>query len=131
VWPGPIALQRAEVLVKGLRRSGAAICLDGFGAGAASFDYLRQVAVDSVKINGRYIRELTSPASRNGVLVRHLASLCRELKVTSIAQMVENKETVGALRQIGIDCGQGFLFGRPEPTPTPPLRSWQMMKSAG
>ncbi len=124
-------LQRAEVLVKGLRRSGAAICLDGFGAGAASFDYLRQVSVDSIKIDGRYIRELTTVGSRNGVLVRHLAGLCRELKITSIAQMVENKETVTALRQIGIDCGQGFLFGRPEPTPTPPVRSWQMMKTAG
>ncbi|MGZ3275646.1 MAG: sensor domain-containing phosphodiesterase [Caulobacteraceae bacterium] len=123
-------LQRAEVLVKGLRRSGAGICLDGFGAGAASFDYLRQVSVDSIKINGRYIRELTSPASRNGVLVRHLAGLCRELKITSIAQMVEDKNTVVALRQIGVDCGQGFLFGRPEPTPIPPVRSWQMMKSA-
>jgi EAL domain-containing protein (putative c-di-GMP-specific phosphodiesterase class I) len=124
-------LQRADALVRGLRRGGAAICLDGFGSGTASFDYLRQVAVDAIKIDGRYIREMASASSRNGVLVRHVAGLCRELKITSIAQMVENKETVAALSQIGIDCGQGFLFGRPEPTPTPPVRSWQMMKSAG
>lgn len=123
-------LQRADALVRGLRRGGASICLDGFGSGTASFDYLRQVAVDAIKIDGRYIRELTSLGSRNGVLVRHLAGLCRELKITSIAQMVENKETVTALRQIGIDCGQGFLFGKPEPTPTPPVRSWQLMKTA-
>jgi len=124
-------LQRADALVRGLRRGGASICLDGFGSGTASFDYLRQVAVDAIKIDGRHIREMASASSRNAVLVRHVAGLCRELKVTSIAQMVENKETVGALRQIGIDCGQGFLFGRPEPTPTPPVRSWQMMKTAG
>jgi EAL domain-containing protein (putative c-di-GMP-specific phosphodiesterase class I) len=124
-------LQRADALVRGLRRGGASICLDGFGSGAASFDYLRQVAVDAIKIDGRYIREMGSATSRNGVLVRHVAGLCRELKVTSVAQMVENKDTVVALRQIGIDCGQGFLFGKPEPTPTPPVRSWQMMKSAG
>jgi EAL domain-containing protein (putative c-di-GMP-specific phosphodiesterase class I) len=123
-------LQRADALVRGLRRGGANICLDGFGAGTASFDYLRQVAVDSVKIDGRHIRELTTAGSRNGVLVRHLAGLCRELKITSIAQMVENKETVTALRQIGVECGQGFLFGRPEAAPTPPVRSWQMMKTA-
>jgi EAL domain-containing protein (putative c-di-GMP-specific phosphodiesterase class I) len=86
--------------------------------------------VDAVKIDGRLIREMTSQGSRNGVLVRHLSGLCRELKITSIAQMVENKETVGALRQIGVDCGQGFLFGRPEATPIPPVRSWQMMKTA-
>ena len=118
-------LQRADALVRGLRRSGAAICLDGFGSGSASFDYLRAVAVDSVKIDGRYIRELTSLGGRNGVLVRHLAGLCRELKITSIAQMVENKETVAALRQVGVDCGQGFLFGRPESTPQAPARPGQ------
>ena len=124
-------LQQADALVRGLRRGGAGICLDGFGGGAASLDYLRQVAVDAIKIDGRYIRELASAGGRNGVLVRHLGSLCRELKITSIAQMVETKETVAALHQVGIDCGQGFLFGRPEPTPTPPVRSWQMMKTAG
>ncbi len=124
-------LQRADALVRGLRRSGASICLDGFGSGNASIDYLRQVAVDAIKIDGRYISEMASASSRNGVLVRHLSGLCRELKITSIAQKVENKETVAALRQVGIDCGQGFLFGRPESTPTPPVRSWQMMKTAG
>jgi EAL domain-containing protein (putative c-di-GMP-specific phosphodiesterase class I) len=115
-------LQRASALVKGLRRGGAGICLDGFGSGSASFDYLRAVSVDSVKIDGRYIRELTAPGSRNGVLVRHLSGLCRELKITSIAQMVETPQTVAALRQVGVDCGQGFLFGRPEPTPMPVQR---------
>ncbi len=124
-------LQKADALVRGLRRGGAGICLDGFGSGTASFDYLRQVAVDSIKIDGRYIRELATGGERNGVLVRHLAGLCRELKITSIAQMVENKETVQALGKIGVDCGQGFLFGRPEATPTPPVRSWQMMKGPG
>jgi EAL domain-containing protein (putative c-di-GMP-specific phosphodiesterase class I) len=123
-------LQRADALVRGLRRGGASICLDGFGANASSFDYLRQVAVDAVKIDGRYIPDMAQQGSRNGVLVRHLAGLCRELKITSIAQKVENKETVAALRQVGIDCGQGFLFGRPEATPVPPMRSWQMMKTA-
>ena len=108
--------------LKGLRRGGAGICLDGFGSGSASFDYLRAVSVDSVKIDGRYIRELTQPGSRNGVLVRHLSGLCRELKITSIAQMVETPQTVATLRQIGVDCGQGFLFGRPEPSPMPVQR---------
>jgi EAL domain-containing protein (putative c-di-GMP-specific phosphodiesterase class I) len=115
-------LQRADALVRGLKRGGARICLDGFGSGGAAFDYLRAVSVDAVKIDGRYIRELTAPGTRNGVLVRHLVQLCRELKIKSIAQMVETPETVVVLRQIGVDCGQGFLFGRPEATPQPVLR---------
>ncbi len=40
----------------------------------------------------------------------------------AIAQMVETPETVSALRQVGVDCGQGFLFGRPEPQPMPVQR---------
>jgi EAL domain-containing protein (putative c-di-GMP-specific phosphodiesterase class I) len=115
-------LHRADALVRGLRRGGAGICLDGFGSGGASFDYLRTVSVDAVKIDGRYIRELTDPGSRNGVMVRHLAQLCRELKITSIAQMVESPQTLAALRQVGVDCGQGFLFGRPESSPMPVQR---------
>jgi EAL domain-containing protein (putative c-di-GMP-specific phosphodiesterase class I) len=109
-------LQRADALVRGLRRGGAAICLDGFGGGS-SMDYLRGVSVDAVKIDGRYIRELTEPGGRTEVLVRHFAQLCRELKITSIAQMVETPQTVAILRQVGIDCGQGYLFGRPESAP--------------
>ena len=123
-----VDLQKADSLVRGLRRAGAGICLDGFGSGTASFEPLRQVAVDAIKIDGRNIHDLAAGGGR--VLVRQLAGLCRELKITSIAQMVEGKDTVVALRQVGIDCGQGFLFGRPEPTPMPPVRSWQMMKTA-
>jgi EAL domain-containing protein (putative c-di-GMP-specific phosphodiesterase class I) len=122
-------LQRADAVVRGLRRAGAGVCLDGFGSGTASFDYLRTVAVDAVKIDGRYIRELTDLEGRNGVLVRHLAGLCRELKIISIAQRVENEETVTALRQIGVDCAQGFLFGKPEYAPTPPPRLAQPKKA--
>jgi EAL domain-containing protein (putative c-di-GMP-specific phosphodiesterase class I) len=115
-------LQRADALVRGLKRGGAGICLDGFGSGAGAFDYLRAVAVDAVKIDGRYIRGLTAPSSRDGVVVRHLVQLCREMKIKSIAQMVETPDTVAALRQIGVDCGQGFIFGRPEITPQPVSR---------
>jgi EAL domain-containing protein (putative c-di-GMP-specific phosphodiesterase class I) len=121
-------LQRADALVRGLRRGGAAICLDGFGGGS-SMEYLRGVSVDSVKIDGRYIRELTEPGSRTEVLVRHFSQLCRELKITSIAQMVETPQTATALRKIGIDCGQGYLFGRPETAPMPVPRQIATQKA--
>lgn len=110
-------LQRADALVRGLRRGGAAICLDGFGGGS-SMDYLRGVSVDSVKIDGRYIRELAAPNNRTEVLVRHFGQLCRELKIASIAQMVETQPIADALGKIGIDYGQGYLFGRPAARPT-------------
>lgn len=116
-------LQVADALVRRLRKDGAKVALDDFGAGAASFDYLRAIGVDEVKIDGRYIRELSTAGGRNAAVVQHLADLCRELKVTTVAEMVENEETAEMLRKIGVDYGQGFLFGRPSPEPKPaPIR---------
>ena len=116
-------LQAADALVRQLRQKGAKVALDDFGAGAASFDYLRAIRVDEVKIDGRYIRELSTAGGRNAAVVQHLTDLCRELKITTVAEMVENEETAEMLRKIGVDYGQGFLFGRPAPEPKPaPIR---------
>ncbi|HVY35625.1 MAG TPA: EAL domain-containing protein [Caulobacteraceae bacterium] len=116
-------LPAADALVRRLRKEGCKLALDDFGAGAASFDYLRAIAVDEVKIDGRYIRELSTAGGRNTAVVQHLTDLCRELKVSTVAEMVENEETADMLRKIGVDFGQGFLFGRPAPEPTPaPIR---------
>jgi EAL domain-containing protein (putative c-di-GMP-specific phosphodiesterase class I) len=116
-------LQAADALVRRLRKDGAKVALDDFGAGAASFDYLRAIGVDEVKIDGRYIRELSTAGGRNAAVVQHLTDLCRELKITTVAEMVETEETAEMLRKIGVDYGQGFLFGRPSPEPKPaPIR---------
>ena len=56
-------------------------------------------------------------------MVQHLTDLCRELEITTVAEMVEDEETAEMLRKIGVDYGQGFLFGRPAPEPKPaPIR---------
>ncbi|HUO22180.1 MAG TPA: EAL domain-containing protein [Caulobacteraceae bacterium] len=112
-------LQIADAMVRRLRKEGCTVSLDDFGSGAASLDYLRAISVDEVKIDGRYIRELTSATDRSGVLVQHVAELCRELKVSTVAEMVETEQTAEVLRKFGINFGQGFLFGKPTPVPRP------------
>jgi len=105
-------LDLADERIQRLRRAGFEVCIDDFGAGAASLSYLRHLTVDVVKIDGQYVREL-SGGNRDGVVVRHLTALCRELHVLTIAEMVECQSTADALREIGVDMGQGFLFGAP------------------
>jgi EAL domain-containing protein (putative c-di-GMP-specific phosphodiesterase class I) len=79
--------------------------------------------VDEVKIDGRYIRDLSTAGGRNAAVVQHLTDLCRELKVSTVAEMIENDETADMLRKIGVDYGQGFLFGKPASQPQPaPIR---------
>jgi EAL domain-containing protein (putative c-di-GMP-specific phosphodiesterase class I)/GGDEF domain-containing protein len=106
----------ANTYIQRLRSSGYPVCLDDFGSGATSFSYLQALAVDTVKIDGQYIKNLTD-GSRDQVLVRHLAMLCKELKINTIAEMVETQSNVHALRKCDIDLIQGYFVGRPGPLP--------------
>ena len=106
----------AESHIQAMRAMGVRICLDDFGAGAASFAYLHQLSVDVVKIDGSYVRELTS-SGRGDTLVRHLVGLCHELGVTVVAEMVETQAVEDVLRRAGVDFAQGWLYGQPSSEP--------------
>ncbi|WP_309627833.1 EAL domain-containing protein [Brevundimonas sp.] len=99
-----------------LRSAGIKVCIDDFGAGAASYDYLRRLSVDTIKIDGTFIQGLeTDPRART--LISHLVELCRSLKVETIAEMIETEGVADILRDIGVDQGQGWLFGKAEAEP--------------
>ena len=105
-----LALARRHI--QALQAMTLKVCLDDFGSGAASFAYLQQLPVDVVKIDGSYVRELTS-SGRDDALIRHLVSLCRELNVTTVAEMVETTSVEDSLRRAGVDYAQGWLYGQP------------------
>ena len=105
-------LDLADERIQRLRRDGFHVCIDDFGAGAASLSYLRNLTVDVVKIDGQYVRQVES-GGRDGAVVRHLTALCRELGVRTIAEMVETEAAVAKLRELGVDMGQGYLFSQP------------------
>ena len=109
--------------IQALRKMGCEVCLDDFGAGAASLAYLQQLNLDLVKIDGRYIRELQH-GGREATFIRHLVSMCAELGVKTLAEMVETPQVEDAVRQAGVDFGQGYLYGAPTPRPAaPPSRT--------
>ena len=105
-----------------LREAGHAICLDDFGAGASSLDYLRRLPLDYVKIDGRYVRNLKRE-SRDHALIKAVVGLCHDLNLPVIAECVETKATLDILKDLKIDFGQGWLFGRPSP-----VTSWSPAK---
>jgi EAL domain-containing protein (putative c-di-GMP-specific phosphodiesterase class I) len=88
------------------------VCLDDFGAGHASLDYLRRLEVDFIKFDGRYIRTLTA-GSRDEVILKHMVGLCRELGIETIAEMIETQETAKLAEGIGLGLGQGWFFAKP------------------
>jgi EAL domain-containing protein (putative c-di-GMP-specific phosphodiesterase class I) len=109
-------LEAADRRLRALRQAGVRVCIDDFGAGSASFDYLRGLSVDMVKIDGGFVKDLgVNPRSRT--LITHLVELCGSLKLKTVAEMIETEETADALRAIGVDYGQGWLFGKATPEP--------------
>ncbi len=107
-------LEQANDVLQKLRRFGCMVCLDDFGAGSAAFQYLRALDIDFVKIDGSYI--LDGYHSRNGKpFVRAIAGLCRELKIKTIGEMVEDEQSIRLLQESQVDYAQGYFFSRPLP----------------
>lgn len=107
-------LEQVRHFVDRLRQAGIIVCLDDFGAGAASFQYLQALDVDCVKIDGLYVTRMLSNGKEYS-MIRALADLCRDLKITTVAEYVEDQRHVEALRGLSIDYAQGFFYGRPAP----------------
>lgn len=113
-------LALADRHLQALRSLGVMVCLDDFGAGAASLAYLQQLTLDIVKIDGRYIRELQH-GGRESTFIRHLVTMCGELGVKTLAEMVENAAAEEAVRRAGVDFAQGWYYGAASDKPEAPL----------
>jgi diguanylate cyclase len=107
-------LDEARAFIEQLRALGVRIALDDFGAGASSFGYLKQLPVDYLKIDGQFIRRLTTDALDQAA-VRCFKDVAGVLGLQTVAECVEDEVTLAALRQLGVDFAQGYLHHRPEP----------------
>ena len=109
-------LNQANNFVQALRKKGFHVCLDDFGAGAASFQYLSVLEVDVVKLDGSAVKNAqTAPKGR--AFLRALTTLCKTMDVETIAEMVDSKEGLEFVRDCGVEYVQGFLFGKPDADP--------------
>ena len=111
-------LKEANQAIQVLRQRGIRACLDDFGSGANSFQYLHNFNVDFVKIDGELV-ERAVKSSTDLLLFRAVVKLCKQLKAQTIAERIETEEQASALRKIGVDFGQGYLFAKPGPEPVP------------
>jgi PAS domain S-box-containing protein len=112
-------LPRAQRIIQEFRRSGHKVCLDDFGAGAASFPYLQAFTVDFVKIDGSYVSRMLDTI-RDHAILKAMVRLCSDLGTATIAEMIETNAQAQRLAQTGVRYGQGYLFGRPASSPTVP-----------
>ena len=95
-----------------LQGIGCRTALDDFGTGMSSFAYLRDLPVDIVKIDGRFVRNLATSAV-DQAMVKAMNEIVHGLGKRSVAEFVENEESLALLAQFGVDYAQGFHVGRP------------------
>lgn len=107
-------LEAASEFVASARAIGCGITLDDFGAGLSSFSYLRRFPVDQLKIDGNFVRQIAnSPVDR--AIVESINDLGHKFGARTIAEFVEDQETLDLLRDLGVDMAQGYTIARPVP----------------
>ncbi|MFL6602812.1 MAG: EAL domain-containing protein [Steroidobacteraceae bacterium] len=105
-------LASASQLMTRLRRLGSPIALDDFGSGMSSFSYLKALPIDFLKIDGAFVRDVSSdPVDR--AVVEAIQRVGGVMSIQTIAESVEDEAALNALREIGVDYAQGWHIARP------------------
>ncbi len=107
-------IEEAKVFMRELKKLGCQFSLDDFGAGLSSFGYLKDLPVDYLKIDGKFVRELT----RDGVsesMVRAMNHVGKAMGLKTVAEYVQTDAIRERIKSIGLDFAQGFAIEKPRP----------------
>jgi EAL domain-containing protein (putative c-di-GMP-specific phosphodiesterase class I) len=100
--------------LNGIRELGVNIAIDDFGTGYSSLGYLKDLPIDSVKLDKSFVQGATSDPD-DAALVMAIIVLAHNLRLKVIAEGIETEEQLNFLRLLKCDEGQGYLLGRPAP----------------
>lgn len=106
-------LSNATGLIAKLRKMGCRFALDSFGIGLSSFGYLKNLAVDYLKQDGCFIKNMTRDII-DLAMVKSINHIGQTMNIKTIAEFVENEDILLALRELNVDYAQGYHMGRPE-----------------
>lgn len=105
---------RATHFITSLKALGCRFSLDDFGSGLSSFSYLKNLPVDYLKIDGSFVWDMTNDRI-NTAMVESINQIGHLMGMKTIAECVENDQTLVALRNLGVDYVQGYHLGVPRP----------------
>jgi diguanylate cyclase (GGDEF)-like protein len=102
----------ASTMLRRITATGARLAIDDFGTGYSSLTYLTRFPVHSIKIDRSFVRDMAI-SEQSRAIVRSTVQLARSLGLGVVAEGVEDRATVDALREIGCEQAQGFFFAAP------------------
>ena len=106
-------LKNTRRFVDRVRSFGSMVALDDFGAGYTSFNYLKELPADVLKIDGSFVRDVNRHPA-NLTIVETIAELASNLGMKTIAEWAEDLATVEVLAKVGVDYVQGYVIARPQ-----------------
>jgi diguanylate cyclase (GGDEF)-like protein len=105
-------LQKAQAFIDRLRERGCQVSLDDFGAGLSSFAYLKNFNVDTLKIDGGFIRDIADNRISES-MVAAITQVAKVMELKTVAEYVETKEAWDLISELGVDFAQGHFIGKP------------------
>jgi diguanylate cyclase (GGDEF)-like protein len=103
---------KAQSFIDALRKRGCKFSLDDFGAGLSSFAYLKNFNVDTLKIDGSFIRDITDNRISES-MVAAITQVAKVMQLETVAEYVESRKTKALLSKLGVDFAQGHAIGKP------------------
>lgn len=110
-------MSKAIEFIAQIKQIGCKFSLDDFGSGLSSFSYLKSMAVDNLKIDGAFIRDIHIDPI-NKIFVESIHNISKIMGIRTTAEYVENEEILNCIKEIGIDYAQGYHISKPAPIKT-------------
>jgi diguanylate cyclase (GGDEF)-like protein len=108
--------RHVERQISQLRDLGCKLALDDFGTGYSSFSYLQKLHFDYIKIDGAFVHDITNnPVDQK--MIKLISEIGREANMQTIAEYVQDAESLELLGELGVDLAQGYFVGRPTKRP--------------
>jgi len=101
-------------ILEDLRNTGVTVAIDDFGTGYSSLGYLKQLPVDTLKIDQSFVRHIDSDEG-DAAIASTIVGMARNLKLKVVAEGIETIAHEGFLKKLDCDIGQGYYYAKPLP----------------
>lgn len=98
--------------IEEMKELGCRFCLGNFGSGPTSYQYMRSLPVDLIKLDGAFVQQVAN-SETDHAMVRSMVEMAHYMKREVIASQVESREALEALRLLGVDYAQGYVIEKP------------------